>query len=93
MLKGDDGTYEGLLFDLDDNLEFLVEAAGVRSPAFTLKVIDLPYVKKLDLEYHFPAYTGLEPRLVEDGGDIAVLAGTEVALTVTPTMPPRAGGS
>ena len=45
---------------------------------YTLKVVDLPYVQKLELEYHFPAYTGLEPRKIEDGGDIAVLRGTEV---------------
>jgi hypothetical protein len=91
MLKGEDGSYEGLLFDLSDNLEYFVEAAGVRSPVFTLKVVELPYVKKLDLEYRFPSYTGLEPRKVEDGGDIAVLAGTDVALTVTPTMATRGG--
>ena len=62
-----------------DHVEYFVEAAGVRSPAFTLKVVELPYVKKLDLEYRFPSYTGLEPRKVEDGGDIAVLGGTDVA--------------
>ena len=72
-------------------LEYFVEAAGVRSPAFTLKVVELPYVKKLDLEYRFPAYTGLEPRKVEDGGDIAALGGTDVALTITPTMASKGG--
>ena len=58
---------------------------------FTLDVVDLPYVQRLELEYHFPAYTGLEPRNVEDGGDIAVLTGTEVRVTVTPTMTTPAG--
>ena len=43
-------------------------------------------MQKLELEYHFPAYTGLEPRKVEDGGDIAVLNGTEVRVRVVPTM-------
>ena len=51
----------------------------MQSPVYTLKVVDLPYVQRLELEYHFPAYTGLEPRKIEDGGDIAVLRGTEVA--------------
>ena len=91
MLKGEDGAYEGLLFDLGDTIEYFVEAAGVRSPTFTLTVVELPYVKRLDLEYRFPAYTGLEPRVVEDGGDIAVLSGTEVRLTITPTMATRGG--
>ena len=46
----------------------------------------MPYVQKLELEYHFPAYTGLEPRKIEDGGDIAVLRGTEVRVKIVPTM-------
>jgi hypothetical protein len=91
MLKGENGTYEGLLFDLDDTIEYFVEAAGVRSATHTLKVVELPYVKKLDLEYRFPAYTRLEPRKIEDGGDIAVLAGTDVSLTITPTMASKGG--
>ena len=73
MVKAENGGYEGMLFDLAEPIDYVIEAAGVRSPVFTLKVVELPYVKKLDLEYHFPAYTGLEPRKIEDGGDIAVL--------------------
>ena len=91
MIKGDDGGFEGMVFDLDAKLEFLAEAAGVRSGTFTLDVVDLPYAQRIDLEYHFPAYTGLEPRVVEDAGDIAVLVGTEVRVTITPTMPTPAG--
>ncbi len=48
--------------------------------------VDLPTVDKLVLEYHFPAYTGLEPRTVDPGGDIAAIKGTEVRLKITPTM-------
>ena len=58
----------------------------MQSPIHTLKVVDVPYVQRLELEYHFPAYTGLEPQKIEDGGDIAVLRGTEVQLHVFPTM-------
>jgi hypothetical protein len=91
MLKGEDGSYEGLLFDLAGDIEYFVEAAGVRSSVHTLTVVELPYVKSLAHEYRFPAYTGLEPRVVEDAGDIAVLAGTEVRVTVTPTMASTGG--
>ena len=34
----------------------------------------------------FPAYTGLQPRTVDPGGDIAAIKGTEVRLKITPTM-------
>ena len=78
--------YEGMLFDLAGHVDYFVEAAGVKSTTYTLRVVDLPYVQKLELEYHFPAYTGLQPRKIEDGGDIAVLKGTEVRVRITPTM-------
>ncbi len=83
--------YEGMLFDLAGPIDYFVEAEGVKSPTYTLKVVDLPYVQRLELELHFPAYTGLAPRKIEDGGDLAVLKGTEVRVKVTPTMTARGG--
>jgi DNA-directed RNA polymerase subunit F len=56
-----------------------------------LSVVDLPTVKQLDLEYVFPTYTGLPPRKVDDGGDVAAIRGTEVRLHITPTMAAPAG--
>jgi hypothetical protein len=86
LVPAEDGRHEGMLFDLSERTEYFVEAAGVRSPVFTLAVVDLPYVQRLELEFRFPAYTGLPPQIVEEGGDIAVLRGTEVRLRVVPTM-------
>ena len=86
MVRGDAGSYDGMLFDLSSAVDYYVEAEGVRSATFTLKVVELPYVQTLELEYHFPAYTGLLPQKIADGGDIAVLRGTEVRLRAVPTM-------
>ncbi len=91
LVRGDDGRFEGMLFDLAGSVDYFVEASGVRSPVFSLKVVELPYVETLELEFHFPAYTGLAPQKVEDGGDIAVLRGTEVRVKVVPTMASRGG--
>ncbi len=91
LLKGEDGKYEGMLFDLAAPVEYMVEANGVRSGIYTLKVVELPYVQHLELEYHFPAYTGLAPQKMEEGGDIAVLKGTEVRLRAVPTMEAKGG--
>ncbi|HEV3485318.1 MAG TPA: DUF4175 family protein, partial [Vicinamibacterales bacterium] len=90
LVRSEGAKYEGLIFDIAGPMDYFVEAAGVRSAVYTLKVVDLPYVERLELEFHFPAYTGLEPRKVEEGGDIAVLRGTQVRVRVVPTMP--AGG-
>ena len=91
LLRSENGQYEGMLFDLAAPIEYFVEANGVNSKHYTLKVVDLPYVQRLELEYHFPAYTGLAPQKVEDGGDIAVLKGTEVRVRAVPTMSAPAG--
>jgi hypothetical protein len=86
LVRGEDGRHEGMLFDVSEQMEYFVEAGGVRSAVFTLTVVDLPYVQRLELEFHFPAYTGLPPQTVEEGGDIAILRGTQVRLRVVPTM-------
>jgi len=75
-----------ILFALDAPTDYFVEASGVRSAPFHLDVADIPYVKRVDLEYRFPAYTGLPPQAVADTGDVAALQGTEVVVHVTPTM-------
>ena len=87
----DPGLFEVLLFDVQESTDYFVEAVGVESGTFTLEVVDLPYVERLEHEYVFPSYTGLEPRLVEEGGDIAVLSGTEVRLRAFPTLSTSGG--
>jgi hypothetical protein len=85
------GEYLLLLFELNEQTEYFVEASGVRSPVYRIEVADLPYVDQINLEYHFPAYTGLSPQRQENSGDIAALQGTRVELEITPTMQVAAG--
>src|SRR5262245_53641816 len=83
--------FDGMLFDLPSSIDYFVVSAGVRSPVFTLHAADLPYVKRIEMEYVFPSYTGLPPRKIENGGDIAVLQGTHVRMRITPTMSAPSG--
>jgi hypothetical protein len=85
------GRFEATLFSLRAPTDYFVESAGVRSSVFKIDVADLPYVERLELEYVFPAYTGLPPQQIENGGDIAVLRGTTVRARVHPTLPSAAG--
>jgi hypothetical protein len=85
-IEEETGEYQFFLFELDERTEYFVEASGVRSNLFRIEVVELPYVQGLVLEYHFPAYVGLQPQRQEDGGDIAALRGTEVRFFITPTV-------
>jgi len=91
IATGDPEKFEGMLFDVKSQIQYYVESDDVRSATYTMKVVKLPAVGKLELEYVFPAYTGLAPQRVESGGDVAALQGTEVRVTVTPTMPSPGG--
>ena len=69
------------IFNIQDSMEYFVESNSVRSEVFKLNVVDLPFVKQLDLSLNFPAFTNLPTKTVEDGGDIAALKGTVATVT------------
>ena len=91
MLADSTGRYGFRLFDVGTRTEYVVEANGVRSSTYTLDVANLPYVKAIDLQYRFPAYTQLDPLDVDSTGDIAALRGTLVRIRVAPTVPTTGG--
>jgi hypothetical protein len=73
--------FQFLIPNIQESAEYFVESAGVRSESFRLDVVDLPFVKQLDLVLNFPAHTGMTAKTVEDGGDIAALKGTVATIT------------
>ena len=91
MTGADSASFEVMLFTLREDAEYFVESGDVRSRVHRITVLDLPYVERLSLEYRFPAYTGLPPQVVEDGGDVAALRGTTVRVTAATTVPVTAG--
>src|SRR5262249_2766010 len=73
--------YRFSIFNIQDSVEYFVESNGVRSETFKLNVVDLPYVKQLNLTLNYPAFTHLPAKTTEDGGDIAALKGTVATVT------------
>jgi hypothetical protein len=69
------------IFNIQDSMEYFVESNTIRSEVYKLNVVDLPYVKQLDLTLNFPAFTNLPAKSIEDGGDIAALKGTVATIT------------
>ena len=69
------------IFNIQDSVEYFVESNTIRSEVYKLNVVDLPFVKQLDLSLNFPAFTNLPTKIIEDGGDIAALKGTVATIT------------
>ncbi|HSE30929.1 MAG TPA: DUF4175 family protein [Pyrinomonadaceae bacterium] len=78
------------VFNIQDSMEYFVESNSVRSEVFKLTVVDLPYVKQLDLTLTFPQFSNLPAKTIEDGGDIAALKGTVARITARLTGKVRA---
>ena len=65
-----------------DSFVYRVSAATLTSPDYRVEALVAPRVRRIDVWYAYPAFTGLAPRVEEDGGDIYGPAGTEVRLLV-----------
>ncbi len=88
----DSTKFRSRLFDIVMPTEYYVEAADVRSPMYHLTVNDLPAVSHVSLELRFPAYSGMPPETIDDGGDVAAVIGTTVQVRARVTRAVQAGG-
>ena len=80
------GLYETFLFDLDQSLDYYVSAAGRQSEIYRIELADIPAIADINLRYHFPAYTMLEPETSQGSGDITALRGTRVEVRIASSI-------
>lgn len=72
---------------VDRSFHYQVTAGGARSERYAVTALHPPRVTRIDVQYEYPAFTGLAPRLEEDGGDVYGPAGTRVRLLVHTDRP------
>ena len=78
-----DTRFSFTFFSVRQELEYFVSADNVRSPSYSVKVVDLPQIENLALTYTFPEWTGLEPEVHDPGGDVRTIAETKVEVTLS----------
>ena len=81
------GGYEFLFAGVPENVEYYVEAGGVKSGTYKLSVVDLPGVKNIHVTYHFPAWTGLGTQVEDPGGDLRAVQGTVADVEIETDRP------
>src|SRR5690606_9825021 len=59
MTRSGDG-FGFTFFALREPMRYYVAAAGIRSPVYTVDVVDLPRVNNIKLTYRYPDWSGLE---------------------------------
>ena len=83
--------YEFLFAGLPEPVDYYVQAGAVRSPQYSLKVMDLPTVRNIKITYRYPAWSGLTEEVVDHGGDLRAVEGTEVLLAIETDQPLKEG--
>jgi hypothetical protein len=76
---------------VDRSFTYKVVAAAVSSPSYSVTALFPPRVRRIDLQYDYPSFSGLTARTDEDGGDIYGPAGTRVRVRVHTDKPIAAG--
>ncbi|HQT90579.1 MAG TPA: hypothetical protein PL001_00945, partial [Candidatus Kryptobacter bacterium] len=71
------GQYYFRLPNVRSSLEYFVAAGDQATPAYRVKVVDLPIVQDFGVKLDYPSYTGKAPEVLEDNiGDFSAVVGT-----------------
>lgn len=90
MIPGRDG-FEGVVSNVTRPMRYHVVAGKAASAEYRIVPLVPPQVARVDVEYRYPPFTGLKPRIEIDSGDIYAPRGTRVTLRVHTTKPVASG--
>jgi len=74
------------VFEIDNitqDLNYYFEVSERKSPQYKISVIDLPFVRNLQIKLIYPAYSKLGTQFLEENvGDVSALKGTKVSVSL-----------
>ena len=73
--------------EVRSSFDFAVAAGDGEAGPYRVTVIDPPEVTRMRLRYDYPGYSGLPPRVEDQGGDVRALAGTVVRWGIHASKP------
>ncbi len=74
----DDPILSAFVASVDSSLRYQVVSEGYQSEIFTAEVFDYPALTRADAELQFPAYTGMQPKRIEDTVRVTAVEGTHL---------------
>lgn len=78
----EDPKFVGRVAAVDRDLAYYVEFAGRQSDTFHVTVFEYPELVQADAKLEYPAYTALEPTVVEDVRQVTAVEGTQLTLSL-----------
>jgi hypothetical protein len=83
----EDPLFGARIPDVKASLDYTVATGGLTKGPFHVDVFEYPRLQRADANLVYPAFTKLEPRLVQDVRTVTVVEGTEIKLTCTLNKP------
>lgn len=80
-----------LFAGISEGVDYRVQAGRLRSPVYTLSVVDVPGISKITTVYHYPPYLGWKDAVEDPGGDLRAVEGTEADLEAETDRPMNNG--
>ncbi|MEX2177047.1 MAG: hypothetical protein WD872_21975 [Pirellulaceae bacterium] len=77
----DDPVFGSRIATVAEPLEYFVEIGGQTTSSYRVGVFEYPRLERADARLVYPAYTRLEPRLVQDVRTVSVVEGTRLELS------------
>lgn len=77
-----DRRFSHTIENIREDVRYFVEAASDKSPEYQITVVELPFIRSLQIKLSYPKYSKLGSQFLDENvGDIAALKGTQVELT------------
>lgn len=73
------GEFSYRINRLSENTEFRLEAEGISSDSYAIKVYKRPSLSLFNINIDYPSYTGIENETIKNSGNLNVPEGTEVS--------------
>ena len=70
------------LVGVPEDLDYYVDAGGIKSSTYKIHVVDLPTVKNVRVTYSYPSWTGMKSETEDPGGDLRAVEGTVAKLEI-----------
>src|SRR5260221_7238590 len=72
------GKFQYVFEKLQHPIKFQIEASGFYSPSYQIELTNRPEVSQIKISLAFPSYTGKNPEVITNAGNIEIPEGTRV---------------
>ncbi|MFQ5863751.1 MAG: DUF4175 family protein [bacterium] len=80
------------LENVKDNMKYQVHAASHSSPEYSISVVELPFVRNLQIKLKYPSYSKLGSQFLDENvGDLTALKGTRAEISLKTNKTVKAG--